>query len=368
MENIAAIITPVEMLLVNLFIIDKCSVKKYSVKFTYGILLLSVILLVPISYVLSSINPDLGNGNGFFVFASFIFVIPIKYLYHDSIYKIISKACLSWVYTFFTFSLSIHVSEMLPSLNQVYTVLFIQTAIYALTLGKYYGMVQRKFLQILAQLSEAENHSLMWVSILWFWTIFIMNLSYIYNHIIIIKVFAIASAGGCAYSFYHNIYQMLDSNRAIERLKDVAYKDSLTQLRGRALLNNDVEELISRGIPFKLIFMDLDNFKTINDTYGHLVGDEYLAFFANEVKRRVGEHGGFYRIAGDEFVCVYTSPDIVRLLDSLSNLPEFIPGRDVPFLGVSCGIASYPDDGISLVELMDIADGRMYVNKMEGRG
>lgn len=360
METLASLLTPLQMLVFNLFVIDRCSEKKYSQLFTYGCMLLGAIALVPFIYWVSNINPDFGNGNGLFVFGSFLFIFPVKTMYNISAAKIVSLACTSWVYTFIVFSMSVHISYLLPGVNMKYSTLLVQSIIYAITITRFFKLVKERFLSILSQLTPQENTQLMWASIFWFWTAFIVNLSFIYPQLYVLRILALLSVAICALLFYLYIYRLLDSNRLINRLKDMAYKDNLTQLRSRAVLANDVDELIERSIPFKVVFMDLNNFKTINDEYGHMVGDEYLAFFAREVKLLVGSQGGFYRIAGDEFICVYTGTDILRFIDSLAGIPAQLPDRDVPFLGVSYGIAHYPDDGATLPELTHAADLRMY--------
>lgn len=362
-ETIAAIITPMQMLVINLFVINKCSERKFSKKVTYACMLLGVAALVPAIYKICLINPDFGNGNGLFVIGSFIFVFPVKTLYNISVSKIVSLACTSWVYTFIVFSVSVHIGYLIPDIHIGYSVLAVQTLIYTVTISGFYHMIRKSFLTILAQLTPQENTNLMWTSIFWFWTVFIVNLSFIYMEHIPLRIIALLSVSFCAFNFYRHIYRMLDSNRIIDRLKDVAYKDNLTQLRSRAVLSNDVDELLDRQVPFKLIFMDLNNFKSINDTYGHVAGDEYLAFFAREVKQRVGSKGGFYRISGDEFICIYTAPDILRFIDAISTLPENLPDSEMPFKGVSYGIAHYPDDGQTLSDLIHVADARMYAMK-----
>lgn len=356
------------MLAVNLFVIDRCSEKKYSPRLTYALMLLGAMLLMPITYAISAANPHFGNGNGLFVISGFLFIFPIKALYKNSVAKIVSLACTSWVYTFIIFAITVHVAYMLPDIPLIYTTITVQTALYTFTITKFYRLIKEKFLSILSQLTPTENISLMWVSIFWFWTAFIINLSFIYPQIYPLRTIAILSFAFCAYNFYKHIYRMLDSNRVIERLKDVAYKDNLTQLRSRAVLSNDVNELISRGISFRVIFMDLNNFKSINDEYGHLAGDEYLSFFAREIKLRVGSNGGVYRIAGDEFVCIYTGDDVLRFTDAMASFPQQLPGKDIPFLGASYGIASFPDDGASLTDLLHVADGRMYAMKPSRAG
>lgn len=362
-ETLISLLAPLEMLAVNLFVIDRCSQRKYSSFVTVGIMGLFSVAIVGLSSLLNQQLSNFGDGSGFFVFFGFLFLIPAKILYENSVAKIICLACTSWVYTFLLFSLSVHLGNMIAGVSGIpliYIVAVVQTLLYVLTLVWFYRTLRDKFLPMLAQLSVSQTRTLMWMSIIWFWTVFIVNLVFIYPEFYLFRIFAILSVAICAYISYRYIYQLIHTARTIQTLEHMAYHDDLTQLRSRVVLSKDIEDLIGRDIPFRLFFIDLDDFKTINDNYGHHVGDEYLAFFARQVKLRLGEQGGFYRIAGDEFVCLFTAPDIESFLQSLSAIPETLPDSDVEFKGFSYGISAFPDDGKNIDTLLRIADSRMY--------
>lgn len=363
-DFLIALLTPLEMLLINLFVIDRCSEKKYSAAKTYlGLGAFGVLLFIFV-YLLAPLIPDFGSGNGLYIFFGFLFAIPIKFLYNNTVAKIVCLACTSWVYTYFVFSLSVHISYLLlHSIPQTYSVFIIQSLLYVLSFMWFYKLLRYKYMVMLGQLDKRETISLMWVSIAWFWTAFVVNLVFLYPDIYLFRILAVASVALSAFNFYRYIYQVIHSGRTIQSLEQIAYHDSLTQLRTRALLSSDVNQLFERDIPFSLIFMDLNNFKHVNDTYGHVVGDEYLAFFAREVKALVGNSGGFYRVSGDEFVAILTDVPLASWTQKLDALPDTITSSDVPFLGVSYGAASYPADAKTLTDLMEIADKRMYTMK-----
>lgn len=363
MEIIAQLLVPLEMLFANLFVIDQCSKRKYSNKTTLGAMSVFVVVLMVGAYWVASIMPGFGNGNGMFVFCGFLFAAPIKLLYKNSVVKIVCLACISWAYTFLLFSLSVHIGRLVTVLPIAYTVAIVQTVLYIVTLAWFYRLIRDKFLPMLRRLSEKQLYSMMWMGIIWFWTVFVINLAFVYPNFLVLQPIAMVSVAVCGFLTYRYSYQLVKSSFTIDNLERIAYRDEVTQLRSRALLSNDAGELLERGIPFYLVFMDLDNFKTINDTYGHKTGDDYLAFFAREMKLRVGSLGGFYRIAGDEFVCLYTDKNIEKLLCSVQTLPRKLPDSDVDFLGVSYGYAQYPKDGTVLETLMQKADERMYSMK-----
>lgn len=96
----------------------------------------------------------------------------------------------------------------------------------------------------------------------------------------------------------------------------------------------DCEELISRNKPFTIIYMDLDNFKKVNDTYGHSVGDDYLKQFTKATIETVGHRGSIYRMSGDEFVCLYKENKIYLFLATFNEKISNLFGMSIPFLNI----------------------------------
>ena len=116
-----------------------------------------------------------------------------------------------------------------------------------------------------------------------------------------------------------------------------------------------------------LIIMDCDNFKGLNDTYGHAKGDECLINIASIIKNVFLKHGVSYRIGGDEFaVIVYKDNDVDKLLERFNRELKDLRDYNKLIPSVSIGKASY-DGKISIVMLKDMADKDMYKNKLEGR-
>lgn len=154
------------------------------------------------------------------------------------------------------------------------------------------------------------------------------------------------------------------------RLHRVAYHDLLTNLPNRILFQDRLGQgiaLAKRGNSYcALIFMDLDRFKPVNDTYGHPVGDQVLRLVADRLRKCVRESDMVARLGGDEFTIIL--PRINGKKDAEMVAKKIIAELSQPFdvnghhfrLGVSVGIAIYPDNGNNADLLLKAADDAMY--------
>jgi diguanylate cyclase (GGDEF)-like protein len=166
--------------------------------------------------------------------------------------------------------------------------------------------------------------------------------------------------------------------RAIEvKIKHMATHDELTQLPNRALLRDRLNTAIPSHARhhelLALLFIDLDGFKDINDTYGHDVGDELLIQLADRFKGSIRKTDTIARFGGDEFVVLLTSlhhrdeaAEVCEKLLSIIQEP-FCLSRCTAGVGASVGIAMYPDDGTTDTDLMKVADTLMYEVKAAGK-
>lgn len=161
------------------------------------------------------------------------------------------------------------------------------------------------------------------------------------------------------------------------QLRDLALCDSLTGLPNRMLLEDRMTQAVTnaerRRNSFALMFVDLDRFKPVNDTFGHGVGDELLKSVAQRLSGCIRKADTVARTGGDEFVVVLGEISERRdaamvgnkILDELSR-PFFISGHEVS-ISASIGISVYPDDGRDLILLKENADVAMYEAKRSGR-
>ena len=161
------------------------------------------------------------------------------------------------------------------------------------------------------------------------------------------------------------------------RIAHMARHDAVTDLPNRVLLRERIEGAITqarRDTGFAVLCLDLDNFKQVNDTLGHAVGDELLQAVAHRLKACLREVDTVARLGGDEFAIIQTAVEAPadaatlaqRILDVVSA-PYALTHHSVT-VGVSIGIALAPGDGLEPERLMQCADVALYRAKGDGRG
>lgn len=149
--------------------------------------------------------------------------------------------------------------------------------------------------------------------------------------------------------------------------------DTLTGVLNRDAMKQYIDYLIKNEIQFSLCLSDIDNFKNINDTYGHMVGDEVLSQFAKRLVSAVGDKTIIGRMGGDEFLLIIEGVtdykevwDVCHTINKKLSDVEFggIPGL---LITVTTGVSRFPADGQSYDELLSTADKALYRGKVKGR-
>lgn len=162
-----------------------------------------------------------------------------------------------------------------------------------------------------------------------------------------------------------------------EKIEYMAYHDTLTGLPNRMALKNKLNKILSGSLPNihngALMFLDVDNFKFINDTYGHGVGDEVLREIGYRLKSIENDNTFVGRLGGDEFIIIAND---INDIEQIKNLASYIQDifknkfaiydREI-FLSTSIGIVLYPENGTKIDELLKNADSAMYKSKLYGR-
>ena len=178
----------------------------------------------------------------------------------------------------------------------------------------------------------------------------------------------------------HYMYLFSDITEKKHReaeLEYLAYHDSLTGLPNRILFNERLSAAIAlaqrHNHPLGVLFLDLDGFKQINDTFGHGSGDMLLQQVAQRLSRCVRESDAVARLGGDEFVILlnelsgeHSAEYVTRKIQRLLHLPFILSGQKIK-IGVSIGIALFPDHGADGMTLLEKADAAMYQAKIRRR-
>ena len=160
-------------------------------------------------------------------------------------------------------------------------------------------------------------------------------------------------------------------------LLHLAYHDSLTNLPNRLKLEAQLEYVVNNSkrnnLQFAILFLDLDDFKIINDTLGHASGDEVLISFAKKFKSIIRTNDMVARVGGDEFIVVLSDISNYLFIErvcakilALVNKPFNINNTNFN-IGVSIGVAIYPNDADELTTLIHNADSAMYHAKNKGK-
>jgi len=174
--------------------------------------------------------------------------------------------------------------------------------------------------------------------------------------------------------FIRNNVEIAISNQLLYTEKSIlAMHDQLTTLYNRHYFNEQFDLIKEKALryneSFNFIIFDVDSLKSVNDRFGHLVGDQTLRKIAQELQRNTRKSDIIARYGGDEFIGVYFASKHEDLVEkflaidkALNSEAWIIGGNEVP-CSFSFGIANFPLDGNSLEEMINVSDCRMYANK-----
>ena len=191
------------------------------------------------------------------------------------------------------------------------------------------------------------------------------------------KRLAIRDSSGRPQFLVSVVEDVTERKRADERIAHQAHHDALTDLPNRVLFREHLEQSlkwVNRGERLAVLYLDLDQFKSVNDTLGHPVGDELLKAVAARLRGCLRETDIVARLGGDEFAIIQTaiaSPmdvtDLVNRIYEVIRQPFEADGHQL-VADTSVGIAIAPDDGSDPDQLLKNADLAMYRAKSDGRG
>lgn len=182
---------------------------------------------------------------------------------------------------------------------------------------------------------------------------------------------------GVAIARIGSVVDITDRKATEARLAQLAHYDPVSKLPNRTLLEQRLHASLSRaqmnGSGCAVLFLDIDDFKRVNDTYGHAAGDELLAAIGTRLNHHVRAGDTVARMSGDEFVVVLDG--LTCRDDAVAAARKILHSFEIPFhltgavdcrVGASVGVAIYPDVTASAKALIDIADQEMYTVKRNG--
>ncbi|WP_263367627.1 GGDEF domain-containing protein [Edaphobacter bradus] len=162
----------------------------------------------------------------------------------------------------------------------------------------------------------------------------------------------------------------IQNARSMTLIQELTITDDVTGLFNARHLYTLLGEQIAIGRPFSLLFVDLDHFKAVNDTHGHLVGSRLLAEVGSLLKRSLGPANSAFRYGGDEFVALLPSMGKIAATGATMTLcndlrsARFLSGAGLSLaVSGSFGLATYPEDGDSVPSILRAADTMMYQAK-----
>jgi diguanylate cyclase (GGDEF)-like protein len=163
--------------------------------------------------------------------------------------------------------------------------------------------------------------------------------------------------------------------RFVDRMRQLAYADGLTGLYNRRYFETRVKEELERAERYAggmaVVMLDIDNFKKLNDEFGHLLGDETLRQISQIFQRQLRKVDVVCRYGGEEFVIILPATSGERALGVAEKLRKAIEEHDFPGIPravtISLGVAEYPQHGRTRDELVASADAALYAAKQHGR-
>ena len=170
---------------------------------------------------------------------------------------------------------------------------------------------------------------------------------------------------------YHSIeYAFQQIQNHINQLDIKIQTDALTGIANRGTFNLVIKEQIQNGTPFSLIMLDIDYFKKVNDTFGHLKGDDVLIYLAKTMQKLSREGDLCFRYGGEEFSIIVPYGDAETATVIAERLRMKLESTTCPtgdVITVSLGISVYPENGENSKEIISAADKALYRSKSEGR-
>lgn len=160
---------------------------------------------------------------------------------------------------------------------------------------------------------------------------------------------------------------------SLKHFERLTYIDDITGYFNQRALKRDIQELIKSNTQFQVFFMDIDNFKSVNDQHGHFAGSLILKDLATVISEVSSNFGNLYRYGGDEFVVIVPDLSAGKAMQLGQNIrrqvleKKFVANEKTLNFSISIGVSEYPTQAKTLEEIISIADHMMYASKKSGK-
>ncbi len=163
--------------------------------------------------------------------------------------------------------------------------------------------------------------------------------------------------------------RIMEIERVHQNLVNISKTDSLSKAMNKAAILDAIENLIvtRQKSEFCILMYDIDNFKHVNDTFGHVTGDKCIRSLSALAKSNLREFDLVGRYGGDEFIIVLPGTTIHQALQIAERFRQKVETTKSPHYTISIGVASYPGDGTTTEALVEAADKSLYKSKAKGK-
>lgn len=346
-----------ETLIVNLLLTHILAEKKYSNLITFsGLFIFTIFTSIALNYVTPLLTQE--RQTYWFIFIGFLYLLPLYFLYNISFKKLVTIMIYSWTYTMIISSITIGLSNLIHVLEEFLEIFLIQTISILISLRLMIHFTKSKFIVVVNNAADKTKNLLLLLGLSLFAVTSIIRYSispeeYIYYLLVVFLIVIIITS-------YILLFNSVQSDINLDFANKIVTQDSLTGIKNRYSLFKDINKLISEEKAFTLLFLDLDDLKSVNDSLGHNNGDEYLKRFAKALLLHTKNHGKSYRFAGDEFVCIIPKENNTFDVKRFENSVNKEMNQHFNFKGVSVGISNFPENGNDPDLLLQVADSKMY--------
>lgn len=327
--------------------------------------IITVLITLLAVFVLSK-QEGFGDGGGRNLILGLLFLIPGFLLFKGSIYERIVVNLAAFTFGIGLLIISIRVGYIFSG-KFFYLSAFICYSILTITtLPIAYKFFKNKFVAMLSNLSDKSKITLLQSALVAFFLVILLNSAITRDTNSIQKAIVAVLLFYFIIINYKLVIDYNEQTKMNDTLLTLSFTNKVTNMANSVKFYNDIDEMMKNQETFILCYIDLDSFKSINDTFGHIKGDEYLFLFGEKLRGIENELISCYHLSGDEF-CVVSRENYDYTL-KLVNEIDIDVLNDIKFLGMSFGFSFFPKDGTKIKEVLSKADRNMYkVKKSKGR-